>query len=53
MITAYYKLNGMLENIKMLIGTDDKLADEFTLKNIVILISCAIKDADKLYPQIF
>ena len=32
---------------------DRKFPDYITLKNVVILIRCAIKDNAKLYPQIF
>ena len=40
------------DDTKILIDTDDKLPDNITLKYIVILITCVIKDDDKLYPQI-
>ena len=36
-----------------MIEKDDKLPDDITLKNVIILITCAIKDGDKCYPQIF
>ena len=29
----------------MLVGTDDKLPDDITLKNVLILIACVIKHA--------
>ena len=32
---------------------DDKLPDDITLKNVVILMACVIKDGDKFYPQLF
>ena len=38
---------------KILIDTDNKLADEVTLENVVILISRIIKDDDKFYLQLF
>ena len=38
---------------KILIEKDDKLPDDITIKNAVILITCVIKDNDKFYPQIF
>ena len=38
---------------KILIDTDNKLADEVTLENVVILISCIIKNDDKFYLQLF
>ena len=34
-------------------NTDDKLPDYITLKNVMILITCVIKDGTKFYPQIF
>ena len=37
---------------KILTDTDDELPDYITL-NVVILITCLIKDDNKLYPQIF
>ena len=36
-----------------MIDTDDKLPDYITLKTVVILIKCIIKDYGKFYPQIF
>ena len=38
---------------KILVDTDDKLPDDITLKNAVILMTCVIKDDGKFYPQIF
>ena len=38
---------------KILIETDDKLQVDITLKNVVILITCMIKDDGKFYSQIF
>lgn len=35
-----------------MIDTDNKFADKVTFKNVVILISCAVQDDDKCYPQI-
>ena len=32
--------------IKFLIDTDDKLSYDITLKNVMILITCIIKDGD-------
>ena len=40
------------DNTKILVDTNDKL-QEITLKNIVILITCDIKDDGKFYSQIF
>ena len=36
-----------------MIETYDKLPDDFTFTNVAILITCVIKDDDKIYPQIF
>ena len=44
---------GKFGDTKILIDTDDKLADEITLTNIVVLISCVKKDDGNFYPQIF
>ena len=41
------------DNAKILIDTDDKLPDYITFKNFVILMTCAIKDDGKFYPQRF
>ena len=41
------------EDTKILINTDDKLSDETTLKRVVILMTCVIKDGCKFYPQFF
>ena len=45
--------NVKFDNAEILIDTDDKLLVEFTLKKVVILTLCFIKDDDKFYPQIF
>ena len=37
------------DNTKILIGTDDKLPDDITLKNVAILITCVIKGDGKFY----
>ena len=42
----------IFNDTKILIDTDDRLADEITLKNIMILIPCVIKNGDKFYPQL-
>ena len=42
-----------LHDTKNLIGTDDKLPNDITLKNVKTLITCVIKNGDKLYSQIF
>ena len=41
-----YMLNKVLDKIKILIDADDKLPD-ITLKNVVILMTCVIKDGNK------
>ena len=60
-----YILNKVLDKVKMIIGiekfddtkilieTDDKLPDDITLKNAVILVTSVIKDKGKFYQQIF
>ena len=59
-----YMLDKVLDTIKEIIGiakfhdtkiltdTDDELPDYITL-NVVILITCLIKDDNNLYPQMF
>ena len=42
-----------LDDNKILIDTDDKLPDDITFKNAVILMAFIIKDGDKFYPQLF
>ena len=37
----------------MLIGTDDKLPDDITLKSTVTLITCFVTDDIRFYPQLF
>ena len=39
------------DDTKILIDTDDKLPDDITLKNVVILITCVIKDGDKFFEE--
>ena len=41
------------DDAKILIDTDDKLPNNITLKNVVILMTCVMKDDDKFYPLIF
>ena len=52
-------LDKVLDKIKEIIGIEkfddtkiliDKLPNKITLKNVVILIACVIKDDSKLYP---
>ena len=45
--------NEKFDNAKILIETDDKLAGEVALKNVVILILFIIKDRDKFYSYLF
>ena len=41
------------DDTKTLIETNDILPDVVTLKNIVILITCIIKNNDKFHPELF
>ena len=41
-----------LDEIRILLDTDDKLPDDIIFKN-VILMACVIKNGDKFYPQLF
>ena len=41
------------DDSKISIYTDDKLANEVTLKNIVTLISYILEDGEKFCPQLF
>lgn len=43
----------ILDNIRILINTNGKLPYDNTLQNAVILMTCAVKDSSKLYPQLF
>ena len=36
-----------------MIETYDKLPDDIIFKNVAILMTCIIKDSDKLYSQLF
>ena len=40
------------DDTKILIDIDDKLPDDITLKNVVVLMTCVIKEGNKFYPQI-
>ena len=44
---------GKSDDTKILIESDDKLSSYITLKNVMILITCVVKDGDKFYLQIF
>ena len=39
------------DNTNILTDTDEKLPNDITLKNIVILMTCVIKDDAKFYPE--
>ena len=41
------------DNSKILVDTHDKLPDHITLKNVVMLTTCAINDDGRFYPQLF
>ena len=42
-----------LDNSKILIDTGDKFPYDLTLKKVVILKTCVIKDDNKFYQQLF
>ena len=42
-----------LHNTKILIAKNNKLPDDITFKKVVTLMTCVIKDHNKLYPQLF
>ena len=42
-----------LDNTRLLIDTNENLPNDITLKILVILMTCVIKNDDKLYPQNF
>ena len=41
------------DDTKILIDIDNKLPDDITLKNVVVLMTCVIKEGNRFYPQIF
>ena len=41
---------GKSDDSKILIDADNKLPDDITLKNVLIIILCAIKEDDQFYP---
>ena len=43
---------GKIDDTKILVETDDKLPDDITLKYVMILVRCVIKDGHESYPQI-
>ena len=46
------RLLKLLSDIKILMDADDKLPNDFTLKNAVKLMTCVLRDGDKFYAQI-
>ena len=40
------------DNTEFLIEADDKLPDNITLKNVVILMTCVVTDDGKFYPKL-
>ena len=42
-----------LDRTKTLIDADDKLPQDITFKNFVILVTCITKNDNKLYQQFF
>ena len=53
LMTDYNMVEKAFDNTKMLIVIDNKLPDDVALKNVVILMTCVIKDNDKFYKKIF
>ena len=41
------------DRTKILVETENKLPDDITLKNVVILITCVIKDGDNFNLQLY
>ena len=41
------------DDTKILVDTGDKFPDDITLGNVVILMTCIIKNGNKFYPQLF
>lgn len=41
---------GKLDDTKILVDIDDTLGNEITLKNVVIIVSCIMKNYDNFYP---
>ena len=44
---------GKLNDTNILIDTDDKLPDDITIKNVVMLMTSVMNDGDKFYTQLF
>ena len=45
--------NKKFDDTKILIETDDNFLDYIIMKNVVILITCVMKDLDKFYSVLF
>ena len=45
--------NKKFDDTKILIETDDNFLDYIIMKNVAILITCAMKDLDKFYSVLF
>ena len=41
------------DDTNILIDTGDKFPDDIILRNVVILMTCIIKNGKKFYPQLF
>ena len=41
------------DDIRILIDTGDKFLDNITLKNVVVLMTCVIKEGDNFYRKLF
>ena len=41
---------GKFDDTKILVDIDDTLGNEITLKNVVIIVSCIMKNYDNFYP---
>ena len=52
-ILNFYTTLKKNDNPKIIFDTDDKLPDDVTLQNVVISLTCIIKDDGKFYRQIF
>ena len=47
------KFIARFDDTKILVDMYDKLTDYITFTNVVILITCVIKDDAKFYPEIY
>ena len=41
---------GKFDDTKILTDANEKFPDDTTLKNIVVIITCVVKEDDKFYP---